>query len=174
MKTILFLTKHTGQNATTKQDVIAVYNEADHKALLSETTYACWSSDDDRRVSVDAYGTREVSIPDWMDADIYAGNSSLQVSLKWFFGFGGVASWGESWFEKIADLGEASRLAVIRLLKVKKFRSAFRKSLRDQLEKWLNGDSDYGSPFSQKQWDCLIDKWTALSARQISSDLYHS
>ena len=63
----------------------------------------------------------------------------------------------DSWIKKLMYMSREERTACIGLLKVKNFRSEFRKSLRGQLENWLNEDTPrYPSPFSGKQWACII------------------
>jgi hypothetical protein len=61
----------------------------------------------------------------------------------------------ELWLEKLRELPYGRQSACVKLLKTKKFRSVFRKSLRNQLENWLNGNG-YETPFSWKQWNCLM------------------
>ena len=60
------------------------------------------------------------------------------------------------WLERLIALEGYQRTACIGLLKVQNFRSPFRKSLRDQLETWLNGLNTYPKPFTWKQWKCLV------------------
>jgi len=46
--------------------------------------------------------------------------------------------------------------AALKLLSVKKFRSSFRESLKNQLAKWLSEENHaYNSPFSPRQWEIL-------------------
>ncbi len=52
--------------------------------------------------------------------------------------------------------GAAAYDAALTLLSTRKFRSTFRKSLRDQLEAWLlDSDPKFASPFSPRQIDAL-------------------
>jgi len=46
--------------------------------------------------------------------------------------------------------------ACVRLLKVRKFRSPYLKSLREQLERWLDGQRQHSTPFSPRQLDSLV------------------
>lgn len=62
-----------------------------------------------------------------------------------------------------------------KLLKTKKFRSEFRLSLRDQLVAWLElapADRKYDSPFSPRQWGCLITSFLARKADAMDRSLY--
>ena len=44
---------------------------------------------------------------------------------------------------------------IIELLKIKKFRSAFRESLAKQVRTWLSSESKFPTPLSPKQIECL-------------------
>jgi len=58
---------------------------------------------------------------------------------------------------RILKMTLAERSAVCGLLRVQQFRSTFRRDLRAQLETWLNDpDPQYLSPFSRRQWACLL------------------
>jgi hypothetical protein len=45
---------------------------------------------------------------------------------------------------------------MIELLKIRKFRSAFRESLAKQVRLWLTSESKFSTPLSPKQIDCLV------------------
>ena len=57
---------------------------------------------------------------------------------------------------KLAKLSWPQIVAATSLLNTKSFRSDFRRSLRDQILRWLDGDSQYSSPLSAKQWGYII------------------
>lgn len=60
-------------------------------------------------------------------------------------------------FDRSLTLGDTLTQACSSLLITKQFRSEFRRSLRDQLVRWIDEDSPrYPSPFSSKQIDCLM------------------
>lgn len=97
---------------------------------------------------VDRWELKQITAPDWFTGrDYYRARRLLQQ-------LDGLEVSREA-FYKLKELHENARAIAIELLKVKKFRSAFRKSLRDQLDKWLEGESVFPSPFSPKQWECL-------------------
>ncbi len=64
---------------------------------------------------------------------------------------------------KLVKLSREERIVCIDLLKVKAFRSDFRKSLRTQLDAWLAGANAYLSPFSAAQWQ---SQWAAAAYRR--------
>ena len=57
---------------------------------------------------------------------------------------------------KLCKLPWPQIVAATSLLNTKAFRSEFRRSLRDQILNWLNGDSQYSSPLSAKQWAYIV------------------
>jgi len=61
-----------------------------------------------------------------------------------------------SQLRKIKRVGQ-DRFTVIRsILKVKNFRSEFRRSLNEQIRKWLEEEKPkFPSPLSRRQWECL-------------------
>jgi hypothetical protein len=94
-----------------------------------------------------------LNIPIWMSIEWYNLN---QTKMTYAYHYGLNPNNMESkWFIKLFDLDLIKIYSVAELLKVKNFRSSFRSSLRMQLEDWLDGESNYKSPFSQKQWDSL-------------------
>ena len=98
---------------------------------------------------------------------------------KWKFtwGMGCEKSWPEAWQRGLTEMGEAARLATIKLLATKKFRSGFRQSMRDRIVSWFETtreERQFQSPLSPRQWECVIDAYTAREAKQISSELYRA
>jgi hypothetical protein len=178
------LLKQQGENSTTSRDPVAEVVSVDgdtvtvrrHKETytvsLKEQKTCCLSFDNDMLIQVDKYALGEVETPDWMTCDEYL---SYQTELKWYLGFGALPTWPRQWFFRLTRLGEAPRFTAIKLLKVQKFRSNFRMSLRSQLEAWLNDPNpEYESPFSRKQWDALLDVYTCRDAANRSKALYWS
>ncbi len=95
------------------------------------------------------------------------------VSVRYFLGNGGNPAWPLQWFDRIDAMGEVEKFAVIQLLNVKKFRSGFRQSLRDQLEAWLNDpEPGYSSPFSRGQWNALINAHVVIDAKRRATSIY--
>jgi hypothetical protein len=186
MKTHRVLYQQLGENATTSRDPVAVVIAQDGNEVtarsgnreftvdLTATCTVCVSYDNNMLVSKDKYSVGEVELPDWLSPDEWLRNTTR---WKYTWGFGADRSWPESWQRFVAGCGEAQKYSVIKLLKTKKFRSKFRASLREQLERWLDTapeDRQYDSPFSYRQWDCLISPYDKRNARGIASSLYHS
>ena len=95
------------------------------------------------------------------------------IDAKYFIGHGGDRDWPRQWFDRLVKMGETEKHAALKLLKVKSFRSNFRRSLRDQLEAWLNDAAPrYGSPFSDRQWLALCDHYTRIDAKRTASSIY--
>lgn len=165
---ILF--EHLGENSNTAKDPVAVWeNQVD---LETEKT-CCFYWDDDRPVTIKRYEVREVELPEWLPPDEWIRN---RTAWKWFWGFFGCQNdLSPEASRKLAytKMTATRRFAMAKLLKTKKFRSSFRASLRRQLEKWLDGESDHENPFSPKQWICLVTKFDARRADQLDSQLYY-
>jgi hypothetical protein len=171
MKTHQILCQHTGEISYTSKDPVAVWaGQVD----LTEQQDCILSSDDWRPVSVPKWEVREVTLPDWLSPEGWIRDS---VYWKYCWGSGVDREWPEGWQRGLLRMNTAERLACVKLLKVKTFRSEFRASLRDQLEKWLETPSDlrqHNSPFSTRQWDCLIDDRLAREAKYVDEGLYRS
>lgn len=131
------------------------------------------SHDDWRPVEGYRYSVREVELPDWLGTAEWVRDS---VAWKWFWGLGGDKSWPENWQRKLAlgGFSEGQRLAMVKLLNTKKFRSGFRESLRNRLESWLNAEGQHTNPFSRRQWECLLDRYTVREAKQRGEGLYRN
>lgn len=183
--TVVFLTRQLGENSTTPRDPVAVYDpEGKHKDItFEETTSCCLNSGDDRLVAVQLYGTTDVELPSWLDPNEWLHN---RTAWKWAWGCGCDKTWPEAWQRFVAyDCarnchggyeGTARRLAAVKLLKVKKFRSEFRRSLRDRLEAWLAtpaNEREYASPFSFRQWECLT-RYEHFEAKRTDHSLYYA
>jgi hypothetical protein len=171
-----------GENSTTHRDPVAEVLAQDGDCVtaqsggktftvhLTEQQTCCISADWDMLTQVNKFEVGEVDLPDWMTCAEYLRH---QTEFKYFVGFGGQLTWPRAWFFRIIGLGESAKFAAIKLLNVKKFRSPFRQSLRSQLEAWLNDPAPrYRSPFSERQWQALLDGHTCLDARRTATNLY--
>jgi hypothetical protein len=168
MKTHQILCRHTGEYSYTSKDPVAVW---EGQVDLEEHHDCILSSDDWRPVTVTKYEVREVTLPDWLSPEEWLRDA---VPWKYNWGMGVNEEWPESWQRALLMIGAPQRLACVNLLKVKKFRSDFRASLRVQLESWIEGNREYDSPFSRRQWDALISVQVKREADNISSALYRS
>ncbi len=180
-KQILFI--HYGENfGTAKSPFAKVLSVDGHIAtierkgvsekvdLRTEKT-VCLGFDDDRLTGTELYRVREIELPEWMTVEFYI---EYEVALKYFVGLGGSLEWAEQWVTKLLTFPETRKFVCFKLLNTKNFKSEFRKSLRDQLEKWLNGGSEFSSPFSDRQWASLTDNYSVREANRISRNLYNS
>ena len=176
------LLQHLGENSTTAHDPVAevLAREGDqvtaksgdktYTVSLTERHTCCMNSGWDMLTSVNKYAVGEVEVPDWMTCAEYLRH---QTEFKYYLGFGGQLAWPRQWFFRLIKLGESAKFAAIKLLNVKKFRSPFRQNMRSQLEAWLNDpEPRYASPFSPRQWECLLDGHTCLDAKRTATNLY--
>lgn len=166
------LLKQTGEISYTPRDPVALYKEG--MVDLGETTTCILSSSDWRPVEVALWEVREVTLPSWLDPTEWLRNTT---SWKWAWGCD-ADELPETWQRALAygNFNCAERLACAKLLKTKTFRSEFRASLRRQLVSWIEHpeDREYDSPFSPRQWDCLINGRLAHEAKRLDEALYRN
>ena len=118
------------------------------------------------------YEVIEIELPEWLTTEAYC---AQYIRWGYLWGNGADPEWPEPWQRLLSVLNNdhAARVACIDLLKVKKFRSEFRKSLRERLVTWLEDPEErYPSPFTPKQWDKLIQKWVVWKANRIRRRLW--
>ena len=161
MKKVKFLTRAYGEYNYTPRTIEAPYiGQGYNKEELHPTIL---SSSDWRPTSKLKYSVDEIEIPEWMEASEFS-----EHNWKWYKAIGGNEDLGKVAYDKITAIQNGTiRLALVKLLKQKSFRSDFRKSLRLQLEKWLYGDSEYQYPFSDKQFSFIINDYLRVEAKQI-------
>jgi len=141
---------------------------------LETTEMFCAHHDDDRLVESLKYSVREIQLPEWLSTEEYCANADY-VKWQFLWAFGASPDWSEACQRFLLNLDGASQLACIKLLKTKAFRSEFRKSLYQQLMDWIwSSERKHPSPFSPKQWDCLVDVYTRRAAHQLGEQLYHN
>lgn len=118
---------------------------------LTEQKRGILSFDDFRPAMYDRWQVRSVQLPDWLPFDEWR-----RRPWDWH----SVTQWGiedETLGRYLATLDER-RFNALRKLMTKNLRSEFRKSLRDQVQAWLDAapqDREYRSPLSPRQWDAL-------------------
>lgn len=168
MKTHQILCRHTGEYSHTAKDPVAVWKG---QVDLAETHDCILNSGDWRPVTVDLWEVRDVELPDWLEPEEWIRD---RVAWKYTWGMGVDPEWPEAWQRGLKGLDSAEKLACVKLLKVKTFRSEFRASLRAQLEAWLEGKSQYESPFSYRQWNALLSVHVKREADSTSRSLYWS
>ena len=168
MQTYKIIYKRHGINSTTGLDPWRVYTD-DHGLDLEEKINCCLYYDDDRLVACNLYDVRDLQLPDWVDIKRYLSNPVYHRALishieRYKMGPDSVSSTAAY---RLMDMGTAQVFACLSLLKTKTFRSEFRASLRCQLDKWLDSEvTEFSSPFSHKQWGCLINAHIANAAHR--------
>jgi hypothetical protein len=172
MKTYEMLCEHTGEISYTRRDEIAIWTG---QVDLSEKKQALVSNDMWEPILVDRYELRKIELPDWLKPQEWIRD---RIAWKFTWGFGVDQDWPEDWqLECLRMKKDAGLLAVVKLLKTKKFRSGFRKSLHDQLIAWLGTPKKqraYGSPFSPRQWESLVNGYLIREAEATNTHLYYS
>ena len=172
MKTyIVLFTRQYNENATTPMDPVCEWKEG--MVDLTATDKFCAASDWDLLVECNLHELRKVTLPDWLPVSEWV---EYRTKWKWVWGCGVKQDWPEQWQREISKFnGVLPKVIAAKLLSTKKFRSAFRQSLRDQLVEWIENPEkrEYDSPFSIKQWKVLQDARTTRLARQIDTSLYH-
>lgn len=168
MKTVKILFKHTGENdGTPKQPHAEWLGQVD----LNEFVVVCVSFDNDMLTTTAKWEVREVNLPEWLPVAEWLND---YVSWGYMWGRGVSPELPEQWQRKLLALPGSIQFAAAELLRVKKFRSEFRASLRAQLESWLNDKSDYVQPFSRKQFGAVFNTYAAMKLKQIEHNLYRS
>lgn len=167
------LFKKNGENMTTPADPVRAFVEGKDEPLLTEKATFCVSFDNDMLVQANLYEVYDVVLPPWMSVEEWCADC---VGWKHAWGAGIDPSWSEEWQRGLRQLSNVERVAACKLLKTKTFRSDFRKSLRAQIENWLNtaDTRTHRSPLSERQWDAICDRHVALEAKRISNSLYHN
>ena len=162
--------KHIGSNQTTPRDPFCLLS--DFSGNLAEKKHVFISHDFDMRTETDMFEGKEVYLPTWLEPTEW-----IQNFVKWRFNWGlGVPHDIEEEVQRAClELDTTEKYWVSKLLKVKKFRSEFRKSLFDQFISWAKtpkADRPYSSPFSGRQWESLIrDRY---SADRLSESIYRN
>jgi len=116
---------------------------------------------------IEPYEVMEIELPEWLTTETYCAQYERWGTL---WACGADPEWPESWQRLLSILNNdhAARVACIDLLKVKKFRSEFRRSLKDRLVTWLEDPEErYPSPFTPKQWNKILLKWVVWKADRI-------
>lgn len=111
----------------------------------------------------------EEPMPEWLTEERYRKSKSKYV-IAWTLGFPTYIP-----CERILTLKPQQIYVMSQLLNtnIMKFRSKFRKSLRCRLDTWLDDDdSDYFSPFSNKQWDSLINNQVTRNTLRLIQNLH--
>lgn len=161
---LILFSRRCNENATTALSPEGAWTG---QVDLGTTATFCASADWDMPVVCPVYEVRAFELPAWLPASEFAA-SALEWRYTW--GAGVEKSWPESWQRGLRAMSFERRYTAAKLLRVKKFRSEFRKSLRDQLVAWLETPAQsrrFASPLTARQWDCLEhNPWEAKRAAE--------
>lgn len=165
MKEVEYLTRAYGEYQDTPRSIETPYVGQDYDKEAIHPTIR--NSDDWRPTSKALYAVETVEIPEWLEPKEY--NSYVVHNWKWYKKIGGTEDLGREAFFKLINIEDGViRLALVKLLKQKSFRSEFRKSLRLQLDKWIQEeDTNYQYPFSAKQMSYVTNDYIRTEAKQI-------
>jgi hypothetical protein len=130
-----------------------------------------YSSPESKKTLVQApkYEVHEIELPEWLSTEEYCGD---YVRWSHLWGYGADPEWPEAWQRVLMSINSdpSAKVACIDLLNTMKFRSDFRASLRNRLVTWLEDpEARYPSPFTPKQWDKLVLKYSRWKANRIVS-----
>lgn len=120
-----------------------------------------FASDDDRMIKSEVYEIRTYSIPDGITDQEFI-NEYFKVSYLYRMDIPSeyMDKMNIDQIIALSGYSEESLIGISKILKTKNFRSSFRKSLRDQLENWIKGESTFKLPLSPKQVSCISQpKW---------------
>ncbi len=162
MKTVKFLMRQSGEFVSTPRNIDSPFVGQDYdKTKMADTIR---SNDDWRPEPKLMYAIEEIEIPEWMSPDDFS-----EHNWTWYKRIGGTEELGKSVYDKIIGIKNGTlRLACMKLLNTKKFRSSFRESLKNQLVAWIQDiNPKFKEPFSIKQQHSLCNEYTYQEARQI-------
>lgn len=170
MKVIELLLEHKGENAPTPREPIGEWKG---QVNLSEKVYRCINWDFDALIEVNRYEVITVEVPEWITIEDIL-NIKFMTSYKYYQAFGGNVNFGKKTIEAIMMMPlPEQKLSAIQLLNTKSFKSDFRKSLYDQLIRWIDTDEKkYNCPFTFKQWECLLNQRIKWDAEKRSAAAY--
>jgi hypothetical protein len=161
--------KQQGENATTDKDPYAPL--ADFDGDLCAVKNCCMSSDSDMLVEVSLYEVQSIALPEWLSPSEWI-NRSIDFGYMWARGVD--PEWPEHWQRRLLQLNAVGQYVISKLLKTKNFRSSFRASLCEQTKRWLEGETEYDSPLSGKQWGAVITVHDTIAVKRIDEDCYRS
>jgi hypothetical protein len=132
----------------------------------------CRSFDDDMIVMERLYEVRDIVLPSWLSAEEWS-HSYIQWGYMWGRGVSPLLP--EAQQRYLLKLQPGMQVAAGKLLATKKFRSSFRADMRAKLEQWIATPAEqrqYDSPFSARQWDCIVHPRDVIEAKRADNDTY--
>lgn len=165
-------TRAGNENADSALHLLCLLSDFDGD--LSATMYCCRNWDDNGLVEVHKFKVITVTLPDWLPfAEYKASQFNWEVVLR-VLKYRSKLDIDTVPYEK-ANILRQTPSAVINTLATVLFgnlRSSFRKSLREQVEKWIEtppAERKYEYPLSGRQLEALVDRY---SRSDPASDLY--
>jgi hypothetical protein len=166
MRTTLFLYEHRGVQSWGPWAPIAEWVGQGHPRRIK----VCPSSAPGGRPErVPCFRVLPIPLPDWLSAEEW-----LREYRAWArtWAYGVQREWPEAWQRRLHGLPGPLLLACVELLLTKAFRSAFRKSLLDQLVSHLErADRPWPQPFSARQLALLLRADHSLAAARLEEAL---
>ena len=98
------------------------------------------------------YQVREIDIPDWADAVRWYNDDGYRHKVLSLQDIDIMPEYAR----RLIELPREQCDACAALLRVRKFRSGFLASLRNQVGNWLQGESQYETPLSPKQTAAVV------------------
>lgn len=167
---VLFSRKNN-ENSDTAMDPVGPYIPG--MVDLEAEGVFCINWDNNGLVKCKLYSVREIELPEWLSVEEWLSN---RIAWKYAWGKGLPQNAGEKFSRFVAyKCSGPTQLGLIKLFNTKKFRSAFRASLKAQVETWLADENPkYKFPLSPAQQNALCDVYTARENKSIENNIYYS
>ena len=175
MKKVTLVLRHYGENAggydmVGPLDMVADYDPAAMKSV-------CVSYDNDMLIEVPRDKLVEVEVPEWFDFSEFRS----EIAIKYLLAYGYEWSMGENVLRKLYPLiahtngtGYYVYLLLNAVIKVKNPRSEFKKSIKAQVEEWLNGQGKYALPLSTRQFAAIGSSHARFAYDRTAAGAYLS
>ena len=165
--------KRQGENATTSPDPHCTLADAKANGLnLDKVENYCMSYDNDMLTPCKVYSARAIELPSWLPVAEW-----LQNTTSWRYTWHAIGcpmTASEKLQRLLNGMHSGSGLALLKLLNTGKFRSAFRQSLRTQVDTWLDGKGPaFASPLSQGQLNAITTTHDDVEYKRAAQGLYN-
>jgi hypothetical protein len=138
---------------------------------LNATDWFCMSSDNDMRVKARLYEIREIELPEWLGTEEWIRN---EIDWAYTWGAGVDPSWPEAWQRSLFTRSFDERYVYAKLLKTKKFRSAWRQEMRDHLVRWMEGNKEFPHPHSKGEFAKLANFIPTYEVKRVQEEIYRN
>lgn len=106
-------------------------------------------------------------LPTWLNEELYKARNGKYIII-WSLGFPTDIPCG-----RILQYSSEQIYILSDLLNTNNFKSSYRKSLRNQLDNWLDDEeSSFTTPFSEKQWSTLSNPYTKRNTLRVVQTLH--